>query len=485
MLRRGTEPIPGDDWPPELIVGALERAVTVARRDGASRDAPPPPAGLRPVLGFAKLPTRALRTVLQVLDRDDDFRARVAEGAEEPRLGRASWLFLHRPDGWAAELDGLAAEAAEELRDTEALRSEQSAQRRVEQLEERLERLGEDLDVERRVAREATSELAQARQERRELRDERDALAGRLAALEEERTRAVRELKSTETTAAARLEQLRAERAQLESLREQVQALESSLAERARTAGPDTAGPDRAGPGRAAADTAGPDAAGADAAGADTAGPDAAVIAAAVDRAARAAAELSKSLADAAAALAPVAPVGPPDAAPAATERVSTPPDGVERRRRARRVPVRLRGGVHDGTPEGLRQLLGVPAMVAVVDGYNVTMEGWPALDQFGQRSSLVSALGGLQAQVPATIHVVFDGDDDGRRPAVGAPLPVRVHFSDAETEADDVILTMVRGLPADTPVLVVSSDRRVAEGAREQGANTVGSSVLLDLLRA
>jgi predicted RNA-binding protein with PIN domain len=470
MQRRGTEPISGDDWPPELIVGALERAVTVARRDGASRDAPPPPAGLRPVLGFARLPTQALRTVLQVLDRDDDFRARVAEGAEEPRLGRASWLFLHRPDGWAVELDGLAAEAAEELRDTEALRSEQSAQRRVEQLEERLERLGEDLDVERRVAREATSELAQARQERRELRDERDALAGRLAALEEERTRAVRELKSTETTAAARLEQLRAERAQLESLREQVQALESSLAERARTAGPDTTGPDTA-----TVDAAAP----------DTAGPDTAVIAAAVDRAARAAAELSKSLADAAAALAPVAPVGPPDAAPAATEPMARPPDGVDRRRRARRFPVRLRGGVHDGTPEGLRQLLGVPAMVAVVDGYNVTMEGWPALDQFGQRSSLVSALGGLQAQVPAAIHVVFDGDDDGRRPAVGAPLPVRVHFSDAETEADDVILTMVRGLPADTPVLVVSSDRRVAEGAREQGANTVGSSVLLDLLRA
>ena len=78
----------------------------------------------------------------------------------------------------------------------------------------------------------------------------------------------------------------------------------------------------------------------------------------------------------------------------------------------------------------------------------------------------------------------MFDGDAEGRRPAVGAPLPVRVHFSPADTEADDVILSMVAGLPTDTPVLVVSSDRRVAEGARRLGANSVRSSVLLELLR-
>jgi hypothetical protein len=79
---------------------------------------------------------------------------------------------------------------------------------------------------------------------------------------------------------------------------------------------------------------------------------------------------------------------------------------------------------------------------------------------------------------------VVFDGDDDGRRPSVGAPLPVRVHFSSAEVEADDVILDMVSRLPTDVGVLVVSSDRRVAEGARRLGANVASSSVLLELLR-
>jgi predicted RNA-binding protein with PIN domain len=139
---------------------------------------------------------------------------------------------------------------------------------------------------------------------------------------------------------------------------------------------------------------------------------------------------------------------------------------------------------VHDGTPEGLAQLLSVEGLVAIVDGYNVTMEGWPALDQQQQRDSLVSALGGLQARVPATVHVVFDGAADGRRPSVAAPLPVRVHFSAEGVEADDVILDMVARLPTDTAVLVVSSDRRVADGARRLGANAVRSSVLLELLR-
>jgi predicted RNA-binding protein with PIN domain len=95
-----------------------------------------------------------------------------------------------------------------------------------------------------------------------------------------------------------------------------------------------------------------------------------------------------------------------------------------------------------------------------------------------------VRALGSLQARVRASLHVVFDGDADGSRPSVGAPLPVRVHFSPEHTEADDVILGMVAQLPTDTAVVVVSSDRRVAEGARRLGANSVRSSVLLQLLR-
>jgi predicted RNA-binding protein with PIN domain len=472
----GSEPTVRQDCPPELVATALERAVVVARRDARTRGAPPPPSALRPVLGFTKkLPTRALRTVQSALDGDESFRTRVAEGAEEAELGRSSWLYLVRPDGWEAELGALAAAAAEEQRDTDELRIELTAQRRVEQLADTVERLRGELTAAQRAQEQAEQSLATERSLRLGVEATRDELVDRVAALEEERARAVKQLKAAEASATARLEELRSVRAEVEPLRAQVQ----ELATAARAADPVDLEPSGergtdAPPADAAAGIAGSPASPWD-------GADPATVAAAVARAAQAAAVLGEALAAAAAELTP-APV------PAPAERSSAPVAGTDpappTTRPPRRVPVRLRGGVHDGSAEGLQQLLDVAGMVAIVDGYNVTMEGWPALDRQDQRASLVAGLGGVQARVPAAIHVVFDGDADGRRPSVAAPLPVRVHFSPADTEADDVILSMVAGLPTDTPVLVVSSDRRVADGARRLGANSVRSSVLLDLLR-
>ncbi|MGI9033075.1 MAG: NYN domain-containing protein [Acidimicrobiales bacterium] len=61
---------------------------------------------------------------------------------------------------------------------------------------------------------------------------------------------------------------------------------------------------------------------------------------------------------------------------------------------------------------------------------------------------------------------------------------PVRVMFSPPGVEADDVILDEVAGVDPQRPVVVVSSDRRVRDGARARGANVLRSSQLLDLLR-
>ncbi len=215
-------------------------------------------------------------------------------------------------------------------------------------------------------------------------------------------------------------------------------------------------------------------------------------VAAAVARAAEATSVLGDALAEAARLLVPD-PMPSPDPTPGRSAGVSEPeaeapqPGAVESRpsvRPPRRSPLRLRGGVHDGTAEGVEQLASATGAIMIVDGYNVSMEGWPALDRSHQRRSLTSALGALQSRTGANVHVVFDGDDDGRRPSVAAPLPVRVHFSPADVEADDVILAMVAELPTDVPVVVASSDRRVAEGARRLGANVVRSDALLALLR-
>lgn len=457
----GSEPAVGHDWAPELLGPVIELAVQVARRDARTRGAPSPPTAMRPVLGFTKkLPPRAMRTVRDALDADESFRGRVADGAQEAQLGRASWLYLTRPEGWEQELAVFADAVAEEQRDTDAARSDADARRRAEQLADTVERLRGELAAGREHLASTESALARERAAHLELSAARDRLAARVDELEAERTRAVRQLKATEATSTSRLEQLRAAQEQLGGLRARVAELESAA-----TAGAAEPSPIPAVPGvdrSAELDEL------------------RASVSAAVARAARAAAELGEALATAAAVLVEDSPSAPAaddvaPAGPASSERPARPP---------RRVPVRLHSGVHDGSPEGLAQLLSVDGLVAIVDGYNVTMEGWPALDQQQQRDSLVSALGGLQARVPATLHVVFDGAADGRRPSVAAPLPVRVHFSAEGVEADDVILDMVARLPTDTAVLVVSSDRRVADGARRLGANAVRSSVLLELLR-
>ena len=122
--------------------------------------------------------------------------------------------------------------------------------------------------------------------------------------------------------------------------------------------------------------------------------------------------------------------------------------------------------------------------MVMMVDGYNVSMAGWPSQSIAVQRDRLVDLLANVQARTGAEVHVVFDGDDDGRRPAVSLPRPVRIHFTEAEVEADDRLLEFADRLPADVPVVIVSSDRRVRDGARARGANVVGSPHLLALGR-
>ncbi len=468
---------------PELLAAAVERAVQTARRDRSTRGAPEPPAALRPFLGFTRrIPPRAQRAVLGVLHEDDVFRERVAQGADEGELGRASLLFLTRPESWEKELAAIVHADAEERQDIDAARSEVSAQRRLEQLSETVERLRADLAEATTIRVDTEAAASGLRADVLSLGAERDDLTESVARLESERARAVRELKAAEAIAADRLANQRRDRAALEAALARVAELESRSEPPAVEVDPLRRPTEVAEPAQVPVP-------GQSAAWADSRRRTAA---AAIGSAATAARALGAALAAAAEALADdiagAEATDAPDAGATASPSRSAAQAGADAgvsSRPPRRVPVRLRGGVVEGTVEGLRQLLANASIIAIVDGYNVTMQGWPSLDRTAQRDMLVRSLGALQAQVGSTIHVVFDGDADGARPHVAVPLPIRVHFSDAETEADDVILSTVADLPTDTAVLVVSSDRRVADGARRLGANVASSSELLDLLRS
>lgn len=129
--------------------------------------------------------------------------------------------------------------------------------------------------------------------------------------------------------------------------------------------------------------------------------------------------------------------------------------------------------------PARLDQLLALPRAHLMVDGYNVTKRGFGEMSLEQQRNRLVSGLGGIAAQTGAEVTVVFDGAE--RVPGLPpAPRGVRVLFSRKGETADELVRRLVRAEPAGRPVVVVSSDREVADGVRRHGAYPMGADSLL-----
>lgn len=441
----------------------------------------PPPVALRPYVGFAKQTPQSLRAVARVVERDDEFRARVASAVEESDVGRAGWLWLTQPDGWQEEL--------QELESASAARSADEAEAREERAATR--RLASAQAAAQRAEAEASARLAELEALRAELtaeRARREAADARAAALEAEvasltaaRVEAVRNLKAVEARLVDRSTELNA-------LRARTRALEAE----ARMSGPGgVARPDRPAvpadeeptspepPALIASPDPGPD---------PVPEPDRDAVARELGRAASGAAVVAEGLAALARLLAGEPVPGEPGAASASPGAGGTAAAGMEtaapRPAAGRRVPLALPGGVFDDSVEAAEHLLRTPGVVLIVDGYNVSMTGWPELGAADQRRRLVAALHELAARTATHTEVVFDGADVD---AVPVPAPrrrlVRVRFSPPGVEADDVVIDLVERLPAATPLVVASSDKRVRDGARRLGANLVHAGQLLDLL--
>jgi predicted RNA-binding protein with PIN domain len=149
-----------------------------------------------------------------------------------------------------------------------------------------------------------------------------------------------------------------------------------------------------------------------------------------------------------------------------------------------RRTPLRLRAGATDDSLEAAEQLLRAPGAMLLVDGYNISHAVWWDQPIAVQRERLVGALAELHARMGCEVDVVFDGADVDRAPALSPRPAIRVRFSPPGIEADDVIIDLVGAIPASRPVIVASSDRRVRDGARRQGANLLGARQLAEALR-
>ncbi len=143
-------------------------------------------------------------------------------------------------------------------------------------------------------------------------------------------------------------------------------------------------------------------------------------------------------------------------------------------------APERSQARAQDTDDPGrLDQLLALPRAHLIVDGYNVTKRGFAEMSLEQQRKRLITGLGGIAAQTGDEVTVVFDGAErvHGLPPA---PRGVRVLFSKKGDTADELVRQLVRAEPAGRPLVVVSSDREVADGVRRHGAYPMGADSLL-----
>jgi predicted RNA-binding protein with PIN domain len=171
----------------------------------------------------------------------------------------------------------------------------------------------------------------------------------------------------------------------------------------------------------------------------------------------------------------------PPPAAPGMPP-APAPAPGRRRARPRRNQPPCPPGLVVD-TPAGLDAVLRIRGVLLLVDGYNVSKTAWPGATPEEQRTRLVAALAELHLRLRGDIVVAFDGAE-----VRGVPLPrragVRVMFSGADEEADDVVVAEAGAPPRTVPVVVATNDAALRRRAEAEGAVTVGSGTLLSVLR-
>ncbi|GAA2225952.1 NYN domain-containing protein [Kitasatospora cystarginea] len=141
------------------------------------------------------------------------------------------------------------------------------------------------------------------------------------------------------------------------------------------------------------------------------------------------------------------------------------------------------RRGLAEDDPALLDQLLAIPQVHLVVDGYNVTKTGYPTLPLEQQRIRLLGGLAMLAQRTQAEVTCVFDGQDLDVPVMMAPPRGVRVRFSRTGETADELIRRLVRAEPKGRPVVVVSADKEIADGVRNAGARPVSSVLLLNRL--
>ncbi len=140
-------------------------------------------------------------------------------------------------------------------------------------------------------------------------------------------------------------------------------------------------------------------------------------------------------------------------------------------------------GSMAPASPALLEQYVAMPRARLIVDGYNVSKSAWPSSSLEAQRTRLLQGLAPLVARTGVETTVVFDAAATSVRPVVSSPRGVKVLFSPEGVIADDVIRDLVEVEPSGRVVVVVTSDREVAQDVSRLGARVVAADALVALL--
>ncbi|MGW4650304.1 NYN domain-containing protein [Kitasatospora sp. NPDC004289] len=423
-----------------LPEGVRHRVVGIAADALGGLPAGELPASLRQYAKFtpARRAKYAATALAAALEADPAFRQRIAErlrlgqpdlvkalesgsvpGAADP-MDVAAAAYLVRPAGWAA----LVAEAGELAERAGAEGAAAEAERLVEKLQEEL--------AEARAH--ARADLDRQRAEGEGVRREAESLRKKVRSLESDTRRAQAEARKAqaelaEARAAASAE-LSAAEAESRRLRHRITELEGALETGRRSVRE----------GRSVEDMR---------------------LRLLLDTVLQSAQGLQRELA------LPVTQLHPADLVDAVVPGSASPHDVARR-------------ALAEDDPALLDQLLAIPQVHLVVDGYNVTKTGYPTLPLEQQRMRLLGGLAMLAQRTQAEVTCVFDGQDLDAPVIMAPPRGVRVRFSRTGETADELIRRLVRAEPQGRPVVVVSTDKEVADGVKKAGARPVSSMLLL-----
>ncbi|WP_327069552.1 NYN domain-containing protein [Kitasatospora sp. NBC_01302] len=439
----GAEPAAAEQLDRPLPEGVRRRVIGLAADALGGLPSADLPPTLRPYAKFtpARRAKYAGTALAAALEAEPVFRLRIADrlrlgqpdlvraletgqvpGAAEP-LDVAAAAYLLRTSGWTR----LVAEAGEEAERAGAQDAAAEAARLVEKLQE-------ELAATRAAAR---ADLERQRADSEGIRKEAESLRKKVRSLESDTRRAQAEARKLQAELAAAAAAAGTERGVAESesrrLRHRVAELESALEASRRSARE----------GRSVEDMR---------------------LRLLLDTVLQSAQGLQRELA------LPITTLHPADLVDAVVPGSASPHDVARR-------------GLAEDDPALLDQLLAIPQVHLVVDGYNVTKTGYPTLPLEKQRLRLLGGLAMLAQRTQAEVTCVFDGQDLDVPVIMAPPRGVRVRFSRTGQTADELIRQLVRAEPQGRPVVVVSTDREVADGVRKAGARPVASVLLLNRL--